>query len=216
MSDQNRHERREAATTTVRIEEQAFMSLLLASAEAYPSRFRPDMRRRPNGTPPEGEAYGLLFGQRILKGHDETFNVTLAVPIQMVMSRDADGIEVHGVHFYRIVELAETFPAYQFLGTYHSHPYQEEDFEWLDSVRPSDSDRQTSRETAEEVEKSIIDLIIGLTCRNEESGTPPEPAAANIIHSCCGNYRYSLGCSRSDFVTKKYTPVDSLLCPATL
>lgn len=199
--------------TTVHIEEKAFMTMFLASAEAYPSRFRPDMHRRPKGTLPEGEAYGLLFGQKILKHDDEIFNVTLAVPSQIVMNRDADGIEVHGVHFYRILELAETFPAYQFLGIYHSHPYLEEDFDKVFSVKPSASDKQTSMETADEVEKSIIDVIVGLSCLKQKAVMQPEMVALNVIHNCCSDYLYSLGCSKSDFNTKLYAPVDRLLCP---
>jgi len=200
--------------TTVHIEEKAFMTMFLASAEAYPSRFRPDMHRRPNGTLPEGEAYGLLFGQKISKGASEIFNVTLAVPCQIIMNRDADGVEVHGVHFYRILELAEIFPAYQFLGTYHSHPYLEGDFHKQDSVFPSDSDRQTSLETCDEVEKSIIDVIVGLTCLKEQSPLQPEYVTANIIHDRCGEFMYSLGCGWSDFASKVYAPVDRLLCPS--
>jgi hypothetical protein len=199
--------------TTVHIEEKAFLAMFLASAEAYPSRFRHDMHRRPNGTLPEGEAYGLLFGQKIFKDDDEMFKVTLAVPSQIVMNRHADGIEVHGVHFYRILELAEIFPAYQFLGTYHSHPYLEEDFNKKDSVDPSYSDRQTSLETADEVEKSIIDVIVGMTCLHERARMQPEFVSSHIIHHCSGSYLYSIGCSRSDFATKVYAPVDKLLCP---
>lgn len=198
--------------TTVHIEEKAFMTIFLASAEAYPSRFRPDMHRRPKGTFPEGEAYGLLFGQKILKRDEEIFNVTLAVPNQIVMNRDADGIEVHGVHFYRILELAETFPAYQFLGIYHSHPYLEEDFDKKDSVIPSESDRQTSLETADEVEKSIIDVIVGMSCMKQKTPMQPE-VDLNFIHNCYSDYLFSMGCSKSDFTTKMYAPVDRLLCP---
>lgn len=200
--------------TLVHIEEKAFMAMFLAAAEAYPSRFRPDMHRRPNGTLPEGEAYGLLFGQKISKGDAEIFNVTLAVPSQIIMKRDADGVEVHGVHFYRILELAEIFPAYQFLGTYHSHPYLEGDFNKQDSVYPSDSDRQTSLETCDEIGKSIIDVIFGITCLKEKSRLQPEFVAQNIIHGCCSDYLYSIGCCWSDYTTKAYAPVDRLLCQA--
>jgi hypothetical protein len=199
---------------TVHIEENAFMTMFLASAEAYPSRFRPGMSRRPNGTLPEGEAYGLLFGQKLAKTDEEVFNVALAVPCQIVMNRDADGIEIHGVHFYRILELAELFPAYQFLGTYHSHPYLEGDFDKKNSVNPSSSDRQTSLETADEVEKSIIDVIVAMSCLKQKTEMQPEVVAPHIIHNGCGDYLYSLGCCRSDYATKMYDPVDRLCCPA--
>ncbi|HPX60205.1 MAG TPA: hypothetical protein PLN25_00350 [Deltaproteobacteria bacterium] len=52
--------------TIVNIEEKAFMGIMLAAVEAYPSKYCGS--RRPKGSTPEGDVHGLLFGQQIQKG----------------------------------------------------------------------------------------------------------------------------------------------------
>jgi len=63
----------------VQIEEKAFMTTLVAAVEAFASKYRPNMTRKPKGASAEGEVHGLLFGQRMNKENDAIYNLTLAV-----------------------------------------------------------------------------------------------------------------------------------------
>ena len=65
--------------------EMAFISILVFGIESFPSKFKGS--RKPKGTTYEDEVYGLLFGQRIEKNGDKIFNVTIAIPMQMLESR---------------------------------------------------------------------------------------------------------------------------------
>lgn len=54
----------------VNIEDKAFIGILLAAVEAYPSKYCGG--RKPKGASAEGEVHGLLFGQRIMKDGETT------------------------------------------------------------------------------------------------------------------------------------------------
>lgn len=205
--------------TIVVVEEKAFMGMLLAAVEAFPTRFRPGKSRRPNGTSPEGEVFGLLFGQRLSRndGH-EVFNVTLAVPNQIIYERRVDGITASGTHVERIRELTEVFPAYQFLGAFHSHPCKRKDFHWLTAAEHSDGER-SSVVLAEEIGQKVIEIIFALTCcKTKASMTINFPhVEPHLIHNCCGLYKHSFACycAEYDSVTGKraFLPADNLICP---
>lgn len=127
----------------VNIEEKAFMSILLAAVEAFPSEFHESTK--PKGSSPEGEVHGLLFGQRILRKDGSTvFNVTLAIPNQMVLKRTEGSVEVSGVYIDRIREVTELFPSYTLLGSFHSHPYPATKFKKFSSVSPSEIDQSNA------------------------------------------------------------------------
>lgn len=93
----------------VNVEDKAFMAILLSAVEAFPSRYSGS--RRPNGSTPEGEVHGLLFGQRIMRDAETTvYNVTLAVSNQIVLERTGDGVSVSTVHIDRIREERSSSP----------------------------------------------------------------------------------------------------------
>lgn len=198
---------------TVVIEEKAFLGIFLASVEAFPTRFRPHQRRRPNGTSPEGEVHGLLFGQRIeyLNG-TTTFNVTLAVPNQIICERKADGIMPSVVHIERIRDVIEMFPSYQYLGCFHSHPETSKDFHKKRTVEFSKTDEISVLGNAADLGKSQIEVIFGLTCQERRTAIQPEFIDSHIIHNCCGVYKYSLASYFAEPDSDNLVSVDNLIC----
>lgn len=201
----------------VNIEDKAFMGILLAAVEAYPSRYCGG--RKPNGASPEGEVHGLLFGQRLMKNGETTvYNVTLAVSNQIVLERSGDGVSVSTVHIERIREVTELFPSYSLLGFFHSHPYPKAEFHKTGCVEPSDTDIENAVSVAEAEGDTMIDLIIGITRLDRRSSIVPDFPAQNMIHACCGNYKYTLACSvvvaieTGDSADNSYLAVENLIC----
>jgi hypothetical protein len=203
------------AMEIVNIEDKAFMGILLAAVEAYPSRYCGG--RKPNGASPEGEVHGLLFGQRMMKGGETTvYNVTLAVSNQIVLERSGEGVSVSTVHIDRIREVTELFPAYSLLGFFHSHPYPKTDFHKTGCVEASDTDIENAVSVAVAEGDTMLDLIIGITRLDRRSSIVPDFPKANMIYACCGNYKYTLSCSVAsedeEEESGRYLPVDNLIC----
>lgn len=199
----------------VNIEDKAFMGILLAAVEAYPSKYCGG--RKPNGASPEGEVHGLLFGQRMMKdGETTVYNVTLAVSNQIVLERSGDGVKVSTVHIDRIREVTELFPSYSLLGFFHSHPLPKADFHKTGSVAPSDTDIENAVSMAVEEGDTMLDLIIGITRLDRRSSVVPDFPKVNMIHACCGNYKYTLACrvatEDEEDESGSYLPVDNLIC----
>jgi len=201
----------------VNIEDKAFMGILLAAVEAYPSKYCGG--RKPKGASSEGEVHGLLFGQRIMKNGETTvYNVTLAVSNQIVLERSGEGVSVSTVHIDRIREVTELFPAYSLLGFFHSHPYPKADFQKTGCVEPSDTDIENAISVAVAEGDTMLDLIIGITRLERRSSIVPDFPKVNMIHACCGNYKYTLSCSVAsegddgDSADDGYLPVDNLIC----
>ena len=201
----------------VNIEDKAFMGILLAAVEAYPSKYCGG--RKPKGASPEGEVHGLLFGQRIMKNGETTvYNVTLAVSNQIVLERSGDGISVSSVHIDRIREVTELFPAYSLLGFFHSHPYPKADFHKTGCVEPSDTDIENAVSMAEAEGDTMLDLIIGITRLERRSWVVPDFPKPHMIHACCDKYKYTLACcvtsedEDKDDESECYLPVDNLIC----
>lgn len=198
---------------TVVIQEKAFMGIFLAAVEAFPSRFYG--KRKPNNSTPEGEVHGLLFGQRIARNDGATvFNVTLAVPNQMVIERAAGGVSVATMHINRIREVVELFPAYSLLGFFHSHPYPATEFKKCGSVEPSDIDKSNALDFAKQEEGELLDLIFSITRLQRRSWTQPHFPKSHMIHACCGAYKYTLACNSAGTSEDQegYGAVDNLIC----
>jgi hypothetical protein len=199
--------------TAVIIEEKAFMGILLAAVEAFPSKFYGE--RKPKGATAEGEVHGLLFGQRILQ-RDGTvvLNVTLAVPNQMVLERTHDEVSVAQKHIDRIREIAELFPAYSLLGFFHSHPYPADEFKKCSSVEPSETDKSNAISSAEQEEEEMLDLIFSITRLQRRSWTQPQFPKPHMIHASCGVYKYTLACysAVTSEAEESYGAVGNLFC----
>lgn len=196
---------------TACIEEKAFMTMLVAAVEAFPSKYRPDACRKPKGVSAEGEVHGLLFGQLMDKDDKRIYNVTLAVPNQIVYDRNENGVTASMVHIERVREITEIFPTYQFLGCFHSHPYGRKDFHNKSSVEFSEVDRQSALEMASDLGRDMVEVILGLTCLERLARTQPKFIGTHIIHNCCGTYKYSLACYIASKVELRAT--DNLICP---
>lgn len=98
----------------------------------------------PNGSTPEGEVHGILFGQRIAKGGSNFYKVTLAVAKQILLERTGDDVGVSNVHIDRTREVADLFSIYSLIGYFHSHPYQKDEFQKTSSMEPSGTDLEMS------------------------------------------------------------------------
>jgi len=151
-------------------------------------------------------------------GETTVYNVTLAVSNQIVLERSNDGVSVSTVHIDRIREVTELFPTYSLLGFFHSHPYPKADFQKAGCVEPSDTDIENAISMATEEGYTMLDLIIGITRLEGRSSIVPDFPNMNMIHACCGNYKYTLACSvasedeDSDSAGDHYQPVDNLIC----
>lgn len=201
----------------VHIEDKAFMGILLAAVEAFPSKFQG--KHKPGGASQEGEVHGLLFGQRIVKDGSTVHNVTLAISNQIVLKRTGDSVNPSPVHIERIREVTELFPTYSLLGFYHSHPYPRQEFHKTGCVEPSEDDVVSAAGLAGDEGEGLLDLIIGLTRLEKRSSIVPGFPKPHMIHACCGNYKYTLSCSLAsetgdgdDDDDYSYAPVDNLIC----
>lgn len=199
--------------TKVIIEEKAFMGILVAAVEAFPSKYRPNMCRKPNGVSPEGEVHGLLFGQRMNKGNDTIFNVTLAVANQIVYERDENGIAASTHHIECICNLIELFPTYQLLGFFHSHPYRRKEFHKKSSVLHSDDDSKSALAAAKDAGGDLLEVIVGITCLERLARTQPKFIENHLIHNCCGFYKFSLACYEAIVANNRLQNVGNLICP---
>lgn len=200
--------------TIVIIEEKAFMCILLAAVEAFPSKFYGE--RKPKKSTAEGEVHGLLFGQRLLRRDGAVvLNVTLALPNQMVLERTHDEVSVAQKHIDKIREIAELFPAYSLLGFFHSHPYPADEYKKYSSAEPSETDKSSAINSAEQEEEEMLDLIFSITRLQRRSWIQPQFPKPHMIHACCGDYKYTLACY-SAIVTSEgkesYGAVDNLIC----
>jgi hypothetical protein len=132
------------------------------------------------------------------------------------MQQMANGVSVSTVHIDRIREVTELFPASSLLGFFHSHPLPKADFHKSGCVEPSDTDIENAVSIAEAEGDTMLDLIIGITRLDRRSSIVPDFPKVNMIHACCGNYKYTLACSVAseieDEESDRYLPVDNLIC----
>ena len=178
----------------------AFQSLLISSIETFPSDYiRARGKNRPPADKPrkgkqiskhEGEAFGLLFGQRLIKKDDWIFNVTLAVPMQAAVHKK-DRVSFSPPHFQRIREVTESFPSLEFLGTFHSHPYPKDDYNGRPTSDFSEGDELSALAIAVEYGDELLEVILGITALDNHS-TRQAKAEGENIQSYCGRFKYSL------------------------
>lgn len=166
--------------------------MLIASIETFPSSYlppEPGQSRRRKDKPHDGEAMGLLFGQRVYKGDYQVFNVGLAVTMQAT-ERDADEVSYSDVHFERIREVTESFPHLEFLGTFHSHPWKKEEFDGS-ATDPSEADEESAMQAAAEYGEELLEIIVGITALSRNSYRDAK-LEGHSIESFCGRYKYRL------------------------
>ena len=194
----------------VHIAETAFISILVAAIESYPSKYVG--KKKPKKTFPEGEVYGLLFGQRIRKNGDTVYHTTIAVLMQMLLEKSSNQVSPSTRHLERIKSVIEAYPMYQFLGTFHSHPSHKQEYHGVNSSDYSKTDENTALEDASILGEDIIEVIIGVTSLSKKVKKEPDNRWC-CIQNYCGNFKYSLSAYVTDTVHKKLIEVDNLICP---
>lgn len=213
----------------VNIQEQAFQAMLIASIETFPNSYLPPdpgkVRRR-RDRPHDGEAMGLIFGQRVFKGDNLVFNVNLAVTMQAT-ERTPDETSYSRFHFERIREVMESFPQLEFLGAFHSHPWEKSEY-GSSATEPSSADKETAIESACEYGEELLEIILGITALSRNSYRDAK-VNGHSIDSSCGRYKYRLsayctvGAVEDDDIEKDegdeenieadLIEVDQLICP---
>jgi len=216
----------------VHVQEHAFQAMLIACIEIFPSSYlplNPGKTKRRKNKPHDGEAIGLLFGQRVVKGDHLVFNVSLTVTMQAT-KRGPDEVQYSRFHFERIREITESFPHLEFLGTFHSHPWTKEEYGSSATV-PSEEDEETAVDAAAEYGDELLEIILGITALSINSYRDAK-VDRHSIDSCCGRYKYRLSAyctvgavdeetdhgdedagERGANVDAGLQPVDKLVCP---
>lgn len=195
----------------VHLAETAFISILVASIESFPSTFKG--RKKPKSVLNEGEVYGLLFGQRIAKKNDTIWNAAIAIPMQMLESRSLDDVTPSLRHLERIKSVLESYPMFQFLGTFHSHPYSKEEFNGMKSIDASNSDKESALEDAKELGEEIIEIIISITHLKAAPKRKEPDVRWSITQNYCGNYKYSIAAYCTNTPLQELELVDNFICP---
>lgn len=180
----------------VHVSDYAFQSLLISSIETFPSEYIGGgagagmARKKKKVSRHEGEAFGLLFGQRMLKKDDWIFNVTLAVPMQAAIHKK-DQVSFSRPHFHRIRDVTESFPYLEFLGTFHSHPYPKDDYTGKVTSEFSEGDELSALEIAVDYGDELLEVILGITALDRHSRRDAK-SEGETIQSYCGRFKYSL------------------------
>lgn len=196
--------------TVVHISETAFLSILVSAIEAFPSKY--EGRKKPRNSFPEGEVYGLLFGHRISKNNDTVFHASIATPMQILSDRTPAMVNPSSRHLERIKAVVQAYPMYQYLGTFHSHPWRKDEYKGIASSDCSVQDEHTALHDAKLLGDEIIEVIIGLTCLDKSMRREPDNRWS-CIQNYCGNYKYSLAAYVTSMDEKKLSGVDNLICP---
>jgi len=195
----------------VHLAETAFISILVSGIESFPSKYKGI--KKPKIFSREGEVYGLLFGQRIEKNSDKVFNATIAIPMQMLESRSPDGVMPSLKHLERIKSVLESYPMFQFLGTFHSHPCSKEEFNGMKSIDASNDDEESALDDAKELGEEIIEIIISITYLKSAPTSKAPDVRWSITQNYCGNYRYSIAAYCTNTLDKELELVDNFICP---
>lgn len=202
-------------TNIAHISETAFISILVSAIEAFPSKY--EGSRKPKNSFPEGEVYGLLFGQRINKNSSNIFNITIATPMQTLLEKTDSTIHPSVKHFERIKTVIEAYPMYQFLGTFHSHPFPYNEYKSKNSADFSDNDKESAIDEAELLKSEVIEVIIGITyLQRKRKENPTNYYNSYWIENYCGNYKYTIAAYITKYNEKELIKVDNLICPFAL
>jgi hypothetical protein len=202
--------RKPQVSVAVHIAETAFLAILVSAIEAFPARYEGKQKSR--RTLPEGEVFGLLFGQRMDREESTVYNATIAIPMQIVQERTADSVTPSSRHFERIRSVLEAYPMLQFLDNFHSHPWAKEDYAGVDSTDVSSADEETALADAEEYGEEILEVVIGLTYLLRKVNAAPDIRRA-CMQNYCGNYKYSIAAYVTHSDEGALEMVDNLICP---
>jgi hypothetical protein len=195
----------------VHISESAFLSILFSTIESYPSKFQGG--RKPKGTFPEGEVYGLLFGQKMDKNNNAIYNINIAIPMQILEIKSSNEITPSIKHFDRIKSVVETYPMFQFLGTFHSHPEKLNDFREKTSAIYSEVDEKSAIEDSIIYKQELLEIIIAVTYLKKVLKTKKPKYCENMIINYLKNYKYIIAAYVTNSKENEFNCVDNLICP---
>jgi len=200
--------------------EPAILSILVSTIEAYPSKYLG--KKKPKGTASEGEAIGLLFGQRFAKRGESRFNVEIAVPMQIVMKKDSESVSWNDRHFNRIRDTLTLFPNLDFLGTYHSHPFQEGESVQVKHAAASKDDVESAQQIwaswfegmneNEEVRtgERLVELVVAINAQKHMISKEGK-SEDYWLQGYCSTFRYIIAGYYSD--DNGLTHCDRIVCP---
>jgi len=186
------------------------MSILFSTIESYPSKFQGG--RKPKGTFPEGEVYGLLFGQK-MDNNNAIYNINIAIPMQILGIKSSNEVTASNKHFDRIKSVVETYPMFQFLGTFHSHPEKLNYFRDKISAMCSKDDEERAIEDAITYEQELLEIIIAVTYLKKVLKTKKSKYCENMIINYLKNYKYIIAAYITNSKDNKVNCVDKLICP---
>jgi hypothetical protein len=203
------------------LENNAFLSILIASIEKFPSTLLPEGERLKSDKKFEGESYGILFGQKVAKDNgDIVYNISMAIPMQVVKRVDSGSVTISRHHFDRINEVLCMYPNITALGSYHSHPWEVEDFQTGICTQPSDDEDGSGagdiplfRREAAQLGNNSVHIIFGLTklARLQARVTPTY--GKSWITSHFGYWKYKAHAYYFDIAADKVKMVHNFVCP---
>ena len=176
--------------TVVYLTDTAFISILLSAIQSFPWKYEREGRRKPKNVPPEGEAYGLLFGQRIETSRKRIFNVNIAVPMRILETGSEHEVTPPITHFGRIKTVLDSYPMFQYLGTYHSHPCSKDKTKGFYYSAHSSAESAAALEDAKELQEEVIEVTMGMAFLDKRPRRKSPDTHRAIKEYYCGNNPY--------------------------
>lgn len=199
------------------ISENAFMNMLVSSIESFPTEYlsaEPGEKVDGRLQKQEGEIYGLLFGQKINKGDGSiVYNVSLAIPMHVFKKKTTGSVDISIPHFDRIKTVVETYPMYQFLGTFHSHPYPKNEWGARSWQFTKDADMPCALYDADQIGENVLMVILAITHLKRNEKGPPV-SGWTTISNYCGRFKYVLTAYVTDINKRSLDSIDNILCPS--
>jgi len=197
----------DSTKSIVYISNEAFLTLLFSSIEPFPSKY--EYKRKPRNSPEEGEAFGLLFGSKVCRENANIYNVSFVETIQMVR-RTQDWVQWSKKHCNRVKELLEALPMFEYLGTFHSHPWRKTEYKPSLAALPSKEDVDSTKSDSIENQKEVLDIILAITALTKKPKRDSK-RHDSWVEGYVGKYKYKLNAYIGD--GSGVLPVDRLICP---
>lgn len=207
----------------VSISSHAVQAILFSAIEIYPAKYR---KGRNNENSPEGETFGLLFGLNSKRGEDIIFHVDMALSLRAINCNEWSVAPIEE-RLERTQDILEMHPVYEYLGTFHSHPWRNDEFTskqfFENAADLSPDDAMGMCLESENLERDVISLVIGLTHLKQKQKKRPPFWRYDKIGNYWGKYKYVIAATYSEFkedddvsendIDCNIKAVDNLICP---
>jgi hypothetical protein len=204
----------------VRVSENALISLVLSSLEAYSVK-KKDIKEK--GRPKSRiEVYGSLFGHEIaMKDKAILYHIEMAHTDTTAEQRRSSVDENKEAISLKADVITSFWPHLIYLGDFHSHPFRNTK-EVLDSKMyfMSEDDRQWLNNSFWKQKKYRVGLVVTIAAMEKAGTKSCDWVASNCVESTLGNYRMWLAayCAYSQKGEYCYTNDDDISvrldCPA--